>query len=293
MEFVAPQLINGEVQVAIKEEDIIDELKYWESALIMYVIGSDLSMNMVKHFMMKNWNFVKMPDMFYNDEGYFILHFHSYDDKELVFMKGPYTIRNMLMLLRDWSPDFDLKRDMLRTLPIWVKLPHLPLYLWGKKSLSKIGSALGNPLVTDECTTNRLRVSYARIVVEIDITQTPVSEITIRDTEGKKLKQPVEYEWKPKYCKRCQMVGHNCDKKPKQIIKQWKPKDTKTDEKEIISPENSESIVVEEEPKWTTIERSKKGKEVIREGPSESLLSPNVFESLSLLNEAAVIQEVT
>jgi hypothetical protein len=55
--------------------------------------------------------------------------------------EGPYTIRNMPMLLRDWKPDFSLKRDMLRTLPIWVKLPQLPLYLWGVKSLSKIGLA--------------------------------------------------------------------------------------------------------------------------------------------------------
>src|SRR4051812_13975257 len=103
IEFVAPQLVNGEVEVAIEEEDILSELRYWESALIMYVIGSDLSMNMVKQYMLKNWNFVKMPYMFYNDEGYFILHFHSVDDKDLVLMKGPYTIRNMAMLLRDWK----------------------------------------------------------------------------------------------------------------------------------------------------------------------------------------------
>jgi hypothetical protein len=62
-------------------------------------------------------------------------------------MNGPYTIRNMPMLLREWKPNFNLKNDMLRTIPIWVKLPQLPLYLWGVKSLSKIGSALGNPLL--------------------------------------------------------------------------------------------------------------------------------------------------
>lgn len=48
VEFVAPQLINGEIEVAIEEEDIIYELRYWNSALIMYMIGSDLSMNTVK-----------------------------------------------------------------------------------------------------------------------------------------------------------------------------------------------------------------------------------------------------
>lgn len=83
------------------------------------------------------------------------------------------------MLLRDWKPYFNLKKDMLRTVPIWVRLPQLALYLWGKRSLSKIVSALGTPLVTDECTTNRLRVSYACILMEIDITRTLSEEITI------------------------------------------------------------------------------------------------------------------
>ncbi|KAK2420095.1 hypothetical protein QL285_030882 [Trifolium repens] len=197
MEFVAPKRVNGEVEVEIEEDDIVSEVKFWETSLIMYVLGGDLSMSAVKQFMSKNWNFVKLPDMFYNEEGYFLLRFHSLTDKDAVVMKGPYTIRNMPMLLRDWKPDFSLKRDMLRTLPIWVKLPQLPLYLWGVRSLSKIGSAIGNPLVTDECTANKFRVSYARILVEMDVTQELPQEITIKDSEGNKMKQVVEYEWKP------------------------------------------------------------------------------------------------
>lgn len=61
--------------------------------------------------------------MFYNKEGYFIMRFHSFKDKDDVMIKGPYTIQNMPMLLRDWKPDFFLKRDMMQTILIWVKLP--------------------------------------------------------------------------------------------------------------------------------------------------------------------------
>src|SRR4051812_28092191 len=167
--------------------------------------------------MIRNWNFAKLPDMYFNDEGYFILRFHSLDDKDLVLTKGPYTIHNMPMLLTDWKPNFDLKKDMLRTIPIWVTLPHLPIHLWGQKSLSKIGSALGTPVVTDECTANKLRVSYARILVEMDITKALVSEINIRDAEGNLRKQVVEYDWRPKFCERCQRVG---------VIHQFLTKDT-------------------------------------------------------------------
>ncbi|KAK2451010.1 hypothetical protein QL285_010100 [Trifolium repens] len=98
IEFITPKVVNGEIEVEIDESDIINEVKFWDSALIMYVIGGDLSMNGVKQFMSKMWNFVKLPDM--------------------------------PTLLREWKPSFNLKNDMLRTLPIWVKLPQLPLLLF-------------------------------------------------------------------------------------------------------------------------------------------------------------------
>jgi hypothetical protein len=194
MEFVAPARIDGETVVDIDAEYVESEVNFWAPSLIMYALGSDLSMSAVKQFMIRNWNFVKLPDMFYNEEGYFILRFHSFQDRESVMMRGPYTIRNMPMLLRNWKPNFCLKRDMLRTLPIWIKLPQLPLYLWGARSLSKIGSALGNPLVTDECTAHMLKISYARMLVEVDVTQALPHDITIRDNEGNTMKQSVEYE---------------------------------------------------------------------------------------------------
>jgi hypothetical protein len=93
------------------------------------------------------------------------------------------------------------------------------------KSLSKIGSALGNPLVTDECTAHKLRVSYARMLIEMDVTQELPHDITIRDNEGNKMKQLVEYEWKPIFCEKCQKVGHKCAKiPPTKAQNQWKPK---------------------------------------------------------------------
>ena len=73
IEFIAPKLIDREVEIEIEEADIEQEVKYWETTLIMYVIGGDLSMNVVKQYMMKFLNFVQLPDMLYNEEGYCIL----------------------------------------------------------------------------------------------------------------------------------------------------------------------------------------------------------------------------
>lgn len=53
-------------------------------------------------------------------------------------------------------------------------------------------------------------VSYAHILVEIDITQKPKEVVTIKNNERKRFDQPTEYEYKPKYCESCQQIGHQC-----------------------------------------------------------------------------------
>lgn len=139
-------------------------------------------MNDIKQYMIKFWIFVQLAYIFYKREGYFILKFHSFKDKYAMLMRGPHIIHNMTMLLRDWKSYFFLKRDMLRTLPIWI---NFIIYICTQdaRRLSKIRSALGKPLVTDECTTNKLRMSYAQILIEVDITQKLAKDITIKDNE--------------------------------------------------------------------------------------------------------------
>lgn len=130
----------------------------------MYALGDDLSMNAVRQFMSKVWNFVSLSELYYNDEGYFIIRFKSKKDTDVVMHKGPYTIYRKPMFLRHWTADFVLKDDVLRVMPIWVMFPQLPLVFWGEKSIGKIAIALGKPRMMDECTAKKLRVSYARVL---------------------------------------------------------------------------------------------------------------------------------
>ncbi|XP_058768322.1 uncharacterized protein LOC131642051 [Vicia villosa] len=310
MKFIAPQLVEGGIEVSIEEADIVDEILFWRPSLVLYALGGELSMHAVKNFMIKNWNFVQLPDMYYH-EGYFILRFSSFRQRDDVLMKGPYSIRNMPLLIHEWRADFNLQTDLLRTLPIWVKLPNLPLYLWGETSLNKIGSALGIPIVTDECTANRLRISYARILVEMDITKELPSEIIIKDNMGEKMQQSIDYEWRPVYCGNCQRFGHNCDK-PKQKAKIWQPKAKPPEEENKTQPTNAATTTNGEEAtvqgfsdnadslgtveinkeKWTTVNKSGKdrGKGIMIEDPEPSVLSTNGFDALGILNDLLVLQ---
>lgn len=147
--YSSPSMAEGEIEVVIELEDLILEIQFWDNILVMYVLGKNLSMNAVKQFMIRFWSFAQLSEVYYHDEGYFFLNLSSYKDKDLVMMRGPNSIHNMPMVLKEWCTDFNFKRDMIRTLPVWVTLPHLPLYLWSASSLGKNGSSIGKPLFSD------------------------------------------------------------------------------------------------------------------------------------------------
>lgn len=82
----------------------------------------------------------------------------------------------------------------MRVIPIWVQLSSLPLQYWTKKILTRIGSYLGKPICTNKLAAYCDRISYARLLIEMNITQPLPEEMHIeRPTRGV-LTQHIEYE---------------------------------------------------------------------------------------------------
>ncbi|XP_057969388.1 uncharacterized protein LOC131158534 [Malania oleifera] len=64
---------------------------------------------------------------------------------------------------------FQFDDNEMTTLPVWVQLTNLPLELWFTNALGRICSEIGRPLYADKMTTGRERLTYARILVEVDV----------------------------------------------------------------------------------------------------------------------------
>lgn len=212
---------GGEVEVSIDEDDVQSELIFWKHTLVLYYIGKDLSMNAVKQFIMKVWDDVQMPKIFYNEDGYFLLKFKWAEECENVMLRGPYTIFNAPVILKKWTADFKFAKEDLKLVPIWVQFPQLPLVLWGTTSLGKIASALGKPMYMDECTSKKLRVSFARVMIEVDISKQLRKTLAIKNTNGDKYEQLVIYEWMPPIQEKMPAEKHQ---QPKgRSIQTWAP----------------------------------------------------------------------
>ncbi|KAL2905065.1 Bifunctional polymyxin resistance protein ArnA [Bienertia sinuspersici] len=69
------------------------------------------------------------------------------------------------------TPIIDLMERSYEGGAIVIQYSNMTLNYWGGNTLSRMSSLLGVPLYADECTTRQLRISFARILVEVDITR--------------------------------------------------------------------------------------------------------------------------
>ncbi|KAH0738078.1 hypothetical protein KY290_036783 [Solanum tuberosum] len=99
-------------------------------------------------------------------------------------------------------------REVLSLIPLWVKFPRLHVGYWSIQELSNVDGAMGQPLHTGNFTANVEKISFANILIEVDVSE-PFPDMIVIETPSGPWDQPVECDWRPKYCNECLKFGHN------------------------------------------------------------------------------------
>ncbi|XP_059310022.1 uncharacterized protein LOC132061183 [Lycium ferocissimum] len=84
----------------------------------------------------------------------------------------------------------------------------------GTNLQQRISSGLGTPIYADDCTTNITRISFARVLIEMDITKPLPKSMPVQTLMGEVIEQEIAYDWEPQYYEKCLKIGHNCLDKP-------------------------------------------------------------------------------
>ena len=103
---------------------------------------------------------------------------------------------------------FDFKPNDMTKMPAWVRFPTLPLRCWTPLCLSKLASVIGKPIHCNGPTTNMARLSYARVLIKVDLLRDLSSSVNVILPNGSPLAQQVMYESLPRFCKQCYVLGH-------------------------------------------------------------------------------------
>ncbi|XP_016441540.1 uncharacterized protein LOC107767132 [Nicotiana tabacum] len=194
LDYYPPVMKDGIKVVKLNPQEIAEYNQKWSRALIGYVIGGNPTFKEMLKFVYGVWNSVSTTHVFLHNNGYFIFKFDNEEGKEAILKQGPYIFNYRPFIIKQWDPEFQMNKEPTQLVPIWVMFPNLPIQFWAPPNLGRIASYMGNSICTDKLTAQEQRISYARILIEMDISQPLPDSISLELPDGTHYSQSIEYE---------------------------------------------------------------------------------------------------
>ncbi|XP_059635306.1 uncharacterized protein LOC132277469 [Cornus florida] len=79
------------------------------------------------------------------------------------------TFEGRLIIIRKWITNVKFEKDVLKTIPIWMRIYDLPIHFRNAVVVSKVCSSFAQPIYMDNLTLHRDQGGFVRVIVEIDI----------------------------------------------------------------------------------------------------------------------------
>ncbi|GJR11185.1 ribonuclease H-like domain-containing protein [Tanacetum coccineum] len=111
--------------VAIPLEAVKEVSSYFNNTLYGYFVGKRLAFPLVENYVKNTW--IKYGlEHFMNKNGFLFFKFSTRDGMERVIENGSWLIRSVPLILNIWTPNAQVKKEKINTVPVWVKLHHVP-----------------------------------------------------------------------------------------------------------------------------------------------------------------------
>ncbi|XP_022014947.1 uncharacterized protein LOC110914468 [Helianthus annuus] len=203
------------VDVVIPVESVKQVNDRFANTLYGYFLGKRLAFPVVEYFAKNSWAKYGLNRLMMNAKGFFFFKFNSKKGLEKLLEDGPWMIRNVPIILNEWSPS--------------VKMHDVPLAAFTEDGLSLLASKVGDPKMLDSYTASMCaeswgRSSFARALIEVhaDCDLKKNVKVAIPGLEGNGFmttEVKIEYDWEPIRCAGCCVFGHDDKSCPKNPIK--------------------------------------------------------------------------
>ncbi|KAI3856851.1 hypothetical protein MKW92_010001 [Papaver armeniacum] len=215
--YVEPHFEEGTYHIECSNEEFQVGCHKWKNSLVGYFFSENGTFDVDKEVVdevLVSQQATGNVSVFSLGNGHFLFQFSCAEDKIRVLeSSGLLHIEGkpLVLMTWNWKLKFD-KAVSMKSIPVWVKIYNLPLFLWNPSCLSKVGSALGIPICADQKTTKQQRLDYARVYIQVDASEQLLDTILIT-ARGVKYLLNLEYDWKLPRCTSCFTFGHiesNC-----------------------------------------------------------------------------------
>ncbi|XP_062109857.1 uncharacterized protein LOC133821725 [Humulus lupulus] len=229
---VDPEADQGTRTVRINEADIEDEVNFWNSSVVCWVLGANPPIQVMEGFFRRVWKNLGVDKVGLLKHGLYIVRFTSMESRDNVLARGYQFFDKKPLMIKAWDLNVCFLKEDIRFVPVWLPVHNLDLKYWGTHSLFKIINQLGQPIREDTTTKNRDRLQFSRVLVEVKVSQTFPSFIQFVNEKDEEVRLEIHYEWKPSVCSLCKSMGHEdseCRKHkqskiPEKTAPVWQPK---------------------------------------------------------------------
>ncbi|XP_022019351.1 uncharacterized protein LOC110919387 [Helianthus annuus] len=165
-----------------------------------------------------------------NAHGFFFFKFKTKEGMDQMLEDGPWMIRNVPIILKEWAASIKLEKEDIKAIPVWVKMHEVLLAAYTEDGLSLLASKIGVPKMLDSytatmCAESWGRSSYARALIEIQAGAELKRSVTVAipslEGKGHSMEEvKMKYDWEPLRCSSCCVFGHednSCPKSPQVV----------------------------------------------------------------------------
>ncbi|PON82607.1 Zinc knuckle CX2CX4HX4C [Trema orientale] len=139
--------------------------------------------------------------------GFFHILLSSEVEKSKVWGMGSMNLKLGVLRLQPWFPNFNPHTQSSTNAQVWVRFHELPWVYWDRQILSDLARGIGVPIRFDEMTLNGEFGHYARMLIDIDLSQ-PISDSLMVEVGSDCLFILLEYERLSSFCCACKFIGH-------------------------------------------------------------------------------------
>uniref|UniRef100_A0A803PBZ5 DUF4283 domain-containing protein n=1 Tax=Cannabis sativa TaxID=3483 RepID=A0A803PBZ5_CANSA len=178
------------------------------------VLGANPPFRVFEGFVKRIWGHLGIDKIIRMHSGFTLFSFRDEVTRDIVLEIEVVHFDKKPMVLRPWSVDMDTV-NMVRSVPVWIRLNSLGLQYWSRNNLSAMVSIIGKPIMIDKVTKDGSIVLFARVLVDMEISDNPPKMISYINERNQLMDQSVEYDWLPTKCTACDLLGHtvaNCSK---------------------------------------------------------------------------------
>ena len=173
-------LTEERVRVTVGKNETMERLGQLESCLVGWWGGGTSPMPDLKSLKLRVWQTWKVTGSLKVVElrrGLWLFGFESPNEARRILREGTGRFGGFPISLREWGKDVRCLVGRERCRTVWVRLLGLPLHLWSRPILKRIGDKCGGFVAEDENTSFMIEQRWARIRVNWDASSNPRSVV--------------------------------------------------------------------------------------------------------------------